>query len=157
MQRAVAPNLDGVCLRVHNRPRDQQRDIQKTRSNEKSSLEVQRHIHQSDHHRHLDERTDHGSECRAAVDTEYRHSHGNRQFEVVAGGGESERRGLGIIRAGSASHLFLEEVVKKFMDAEILSAVYFFVTNLQAPLLALAAGGFLYVALVDLLPELHKQ
>lgn len=32
-----------------------------------------------------------------------------------------------------------------------------YVTNLQAPLLALAAGGFLYVALVDLLPELHKQ
>jgi zinc and cadmium transporter len=31
------------------------------------------------------------------------------------------------------------------------------VSNLQAPLLALAAGGFLYVALVDLLPELHKQ
>lgn len=30
-------------------------------------------------------------------------------------------------------------------------------TNLQAPLLALARGGFLYVALVDLLPELHKQ
>jgi zinc transporter ZupT len=48
-------------------------------------------------------------------------------------------------------------VVKKFMDVEILSAVYFFVTNLQAPLLALAAGGFLYVALADLLPELHKQ
>lgn len=32
-----------------------------------------------------------------------------------------------------------------------------YVSNLQAPLLALAAGGFLYVALVDLLPELHKQ
>jgi zinc and cadmium transporter len=32
-----------------------------------------------------------------------------------------------------------------------------YVANLQAPLLALAAGGFLYVALVDLLPELHKQ
>jgi zinc transporter ZupT len=32
-----------------------------------------------------------------------------------------------------------------------------YVTNLQAPILALAAGGFLYVALVDLLPELHKQ
>jgi zinc and cadmium transporter len=37
---------------------------------------------------------------------------------------------------------------------------YFFslhVRNVQAPLLALAAGGFLYIALVDLLPELHKQ
>jgi zinc and cadmium transporter len=34
---------------------------------------------------------------------------------------------------------------------------YLNVTNLQAPLLALAAGGFLYVALVGLLPELHKQ
>jgi zinc and cadmium transporter len=32
-----------------------------------------------------------------------------------------------------------------------------YVSNLQAPLLALAAGGFLYIALVDLLPELHKQ
>jgi zinc transporter ZupT len=32
-----------------------------------------------------------------------------------------------------------------------------YVANLQKPLLALAAGGFLYVALVDLLPELHKQ
>jgi zinc transporter ZupT len=32
-----------------------------------------------------------------------------------------------------------------------------YVTNLQGPLLALAAGGFLYIALVDLLPELHKQ
>jgi len=32
-----------------------------------------------------------------------------------------------------------------------------YVSDLQAPLLALAAGGFLYVALVDLLPELHKQ
>jgi zinc and cadmium transporter len=31
------------------------------------------------------------------------------------------------------------------------------VHNLQAPLLAISAGGFLYVALVDLLPELHKQ
>lgn len=39
-------------------------------------------------------------------------------------------------------------------------STYFFsvyVHALQAPLLALAAGGFLYVALVDLLPELHKQ
>lgn len=32
-----------------------------------------------------------------------------------------------------------------------------YVTNLQVPLLTLAAGGFLYIALVDLLPELHKQ
>lgn len=39
-------------------------------------------------------------------------------------------------------------------------STYFFsvyVHALHAPLLALAAGGFLYVALVDLLPELHKQ
>ena len=37
---------------------------------------------------------------------------------------------------------------------------YFFsvyVRDLQAPLLAFAAGGFLYIALVDLLPELHKR
>jgi zinc and cadmium transporter len=32
-----------------------------------------------------------------------------------------------------------------------------YATDLQAPLLTLAAGGFLYIALVDLLPELHKQ
>ena len=32
-----------------------------------------------------------------------------------------------------------------------------YVSNLQTPLLALAAGGFLYVALVDVLPELHEQ
>jgi zinc and cadmium transporter len=40
-----------------------------------------------------------------------------------------------------------------------LSAYFFslYIHNLQAPLLALAAGGFLYIALVDLLPELHKR
>lgn len=39
----------------------------------------------------------------------------------------------------------------------IAYAFSLYVSNLQAPLLALAAGGFLYIALADLLPELHKQ
>ena len=126
-------------------------------SNEQSLLEIDGHVHKADHHRDFDQRTDHRGEGRAAIDPEYGNRDGNRQLEVVARSGESEGGCLTVIRANAAPHVFREEVVKKYTDAQILSRVYFFVTYLQAANLALAAGDLLYVALVDSLPELHKE
>ena len=52
------------------------------------TLKVERHIDQRNHHRHLHQRPDDRREGGAGVDAKYRHCHRNRQFEVVAGGGE---------------------------------------------------------------------
>ena len=60
-------------------------------------LKAQGNIDQADHHRHFNEGTDNRGKSLAGVNTEYRHSHRDSQFEVVAGGGESERRALAVI------------------------------------------------------------
>ena len=53
------------------------------------------HVDQADHDRDLDERADDRGEGLARVDPEDGHGHGDGQLEVVAGGGEGQRRGLG--------------------------------------------------------------
>src|SRR5450830_1929831 len=54
----------------------------------------QGHVDEPDHHRHLDERPDDGRECDARADAEHRDADGDRELEVVARGGERERRRL---------------------------------------------------------------
>ena len=52
-------------------------------------------MHQTDHHRDLDKRSDNGGKGGAAVDAKYRHGRGDREFEVVARGGERKGGGFG--------------------------------------------------------------
>ena len=54
---------------------------------------------QRDQHRHFHQRTDHGGEGDRRGQPEGRNGDGNRQFEVVAGGGERERGGARVVRA----------------------------------------------------------
>ena len=56
--------------------------------------EPQRHVHQADHHRHFDQRPDDRGKGGAGIDAVDRHGDGDGQFEVVAGGGEGQRRAL---------------------------------------------------------------
>jgi transcriptional regulator GlxA family with amidase domain len=51
-----------------------------------TTLEIERHIHESDHNRDFNQGTDHCSECRSGIDAEYRNSHGDRQLEIVRSG-----------------------------------------------------------------------
>ena len=68
-------------------------------SREVPSPEVQgRMFYQANHHRHLHERADYGRKGGSMMDCEDRHGHGDRQLEVVAGGGKRQRRGLGVFR-----------------------------------------------------------
>ncbi len=62
------------------------------------------HIHQRDHYRHFNQRSDYRRESRAAVDTEYCDCHGNRQLEVVAGGGKGQRGSFFITCADGFAH-----------------------------------------------------
>ena len=67
-------------------------------------LQDKSHVHQTDHDRHLHQRTDYRYKGRAAVDAEDRRRHCNCQLEVVAGGRECECCRFGIIRADGFSH-----------------------------------------------------
>ena len=64
-----------------------------------ASPEPERHVHEADHHGHLDEGSDHCREGRAAIDPKHRDGHRDRQLEVVAGGSEREGCGLGVVCA----------------------------------------------------------
>ena len=66
--------------------------------------EPERHVHQGDQHRHLDQRPDHRRERRAAADPERRHRHRDRQLEVVGRRRERERGRLPVCRAGAHAH-----------------------------------------------------
>lgn len=67
-------------------------------------LEVERQVHQADEHRHLHQRSDDRGKCLAGVQSEHRDGHGDCQLEVVAGRGEGQGGGLGIIRSDFPAH-----------------------------------------------------
>src|SRR5450756_295017 len=64
----------------------------------------QGHVDQPDEDRDLDQRPDHGRKRDARADAEHGHAHGDGQLEVVAGGGERQSRGLGVVGADLAAH-----------------------------------------------------
>ena len=66
--------------------------------------EIEGHVHQADQDRHLNEGADNRRESLAGVDAEDRHGHGDRQLEVVAGGGEGQGRRLCVVRSGLHAH-----------------------------------------------------
>jgi hypothetical protein len=57
-------------------------------SRKEAAPSPQRNVDESDHHRHLHQRTDNSSKGRARVYTVDRHRHSNRELEIVAGRGE---------------------------------------------------------------------
>src|SRR5450756_1150976 len=69
----------------------------------------QGHVDEPDHHRDLDQRPDHGRERDARADAEHSHAHGDGELEVVAGGGERQGRGLGVVGADLAAHVEAHE------------------------------------------------
>ena len=64
----------------------------------------QGHVHQADEDGHLDQRPDHRREGGARVDAKHGDGDGDRQFEVVARGGESDRRRLRVVGADAFAH-----------------------------------------------------
>ena len=73
-QRASAPEGCSQANRFH---------IRRVRVGKIPALKVERQIDQGNHHRHLDQRPNHGREGRAGVDAEYGNRYGDRQFEVI--------------------------------------------------------------------------
>src|SRR5450756_674591 len=69
----------------------------------------QGHVDQPDEDRDLDQRPDHGRERDARADAEHGHAHGDGQLEVVAGGGERQGRGFGVVGADLAAHVEAHE------------------------------------------------
>lgn len=74
-------------------------------------LEPERHIHQTEHHLHLDQGVDDRCELHTGTDTENRHSDGDCQLEVVAGCGERQCCGLAVIGADGVFRVSLGELV----------------------------------------------
>ena len=66
--------------------------------------EIETHVDQADQHRHLDQRADHGRERHRRGDAEDRDGHGDRQLEVVARGGEGQRRGARVVGPDLPGH-----------------------------------------------------
>jgi hypothetical protein len=77
--------------------------------------EIQRQIYQRDHHRDLDQRSDHRCECDLRSRSEYRHRDRDRQLEVIRRCGETQCAGLAVIRVGS----FGEEKTHHEHDHEV--------------------------------------
>src|SRR5665647_2010786 len=69
----------------------------------------QGHVDQADKDGHLHERPDDGREGDAGADAEHGHAHGDCQLEVVAGGGERQRGGLGVVGADLTAHVEAHE------------------------------------------------
>ena len=86
-----------------------QRAICGFRDNEEPPLKPQSHMHQTNHNRHFYQRPYDRGKRRPGIEAEHGHRHGDGQFEIVTRCGESQRGGLGLIRANFAPHIKTHE------------------------------------------------
>ena len=68
------------------------------------TLEVEGDVDEADEDGDLDERADDGGEGGARVDAEHGYRDGDGQLEVVAGGGEADGGGAGVVGADFPAH-----------------------------------------------------
>lgn len=63
-------------------------------------MQPERNADEQNQHGNFDQRTDHGGESHARIDTEYGDGYGDSEFKIIAGGSKRQRCAFRIIRAG---------------------------------------------------------
>src|SRR6266567_7893151 len=70
-----------------------------------TSLEIECDVHQADQRWHFNQRSNHGGERRARVDSKNRHGYRNGKFEIIAGSRKRERRRFRVVCAQLPPHV----------------------------------------------------